>query len=236
MLVLFLPASRPGSVKPNFKLAEATTPDGGQLVLYEHDGSFCIRLNGLQLIHSAATTSELLLGELAAENLSRVAEPRILIGGLGLGFTLKSVLDIVGRAAKIQVAELIPEIVDWNQRFMSCLHGALLEDPRVEVVVVDVWELLTRVVEPAYDALLVDVDNGPKAMVQNQNARLYSRNGLERIAAALKDGGRAVFWSADPAPEFSERLVGAGFRVKAVSARLYAAAPRCAGTIYVADK
>ena len=223
-------------MKPNIRLAETTTPDGGRLILYEHDGSFCIRLNGRQLIHSAAAASELLLGELAAEGLPCLTDSRILIGGLGLGFTLKRVLEMVGPAAKVQVAELLPEVVDWNQQFMSRLNGALLDDPRVEVLVVDVWELLTRVAEPSYDALLFDVDNGPKALVQKQNARLYSRNGLERIAAALKAGGRAVFWSADPAPEFSERLAGAGFSVKTVRARLYATAQRCAGTIFVADK
>lgn len=223
-------------MNPSIKLAETTTPDGGRLILYEHNGSFCIRLNGLQLVHSAAAASELLLGELAAEGLPCLSNPRILIGGLGLGFTLKSVLDLVGPAAEVQVAELVPEVVDWNQQFMSRLNGALLDDPRVEVLVVDVWEVLTRVAEPSYDALLFDVDNGPKAMVQKHNARLYSRNGVERIAAALKAGGRAVFWSADPAPAFSERLVGAGFSVKTVRARLYATAQRCAGTIFVADK
>jgi spermidine synthase len=176
------------------------------------------------------------LGELAAQRLSRLTAPRILIGGLGLGFTLKSVLDRVGPAAKVQVAELVPKVVDWNRQFMSRLNGALLDDPRVEVLVADVWKFLTRVSEPSYDALLFDVDNGPKALVQKQNARLYSRNGLDRIAAALKAGGRAVFWSADPAPEFSHRLVGAGFRVKTVPARLYATAQHCAGTIFVADK
>jgi spermidine synthase len=223
-------------VKPNIRLAETTTPDGGRLILYEYDESFCIRLNGQILIHSAAAASELLLGELAAQRLSRLTAPRILIGGLGLGFTLKSVLDRVGPAAKVQVAELVPKVVDWNRQFMSRLNGALLDDPRVEVLVADVWKFLTRVSEPSYDALLFDVDNGPKALVQKQNARLYSRNGLDRIAAALKAGGRAVFWSADPAPEFSHRLVGAGFRVKTVPARLYATAQHCAGTIFVADK
>ena len=223
-------------MKANIKLAETTTPAGGRLVLYEHDGNFCIRLDGLQLVHSAAVASERLLGDLAFEGLSCRKKPRVLVGGLGLGFTLKSVLEKIGPGAKVQVAELIPEVVDWNRQFMSSVNGALLDDPRVEILVTDVWEVLTHVVERFYDAALFDVDNGPKAMVQKDNARLYSRNGLARIARALRAGGRAVFWSADPAPEFSERLVNAGFRVKTVPARLYPADERCAGTIYVADK
>jgi len=187
-------------------------------------------------VSSAAPVSELLLGELGTEGLSRRTDPRILIGGLGLGFTLKSALGKVGPTARVQVAELLPEIVDWNQQFLSGLNGSLLEDPRVEILVLDLWEILTQVVEPSYDAVLLDVDNGPKAMVQKQNARLYTRDGLGQIAAVLHSGGRAVFWSADPDPDFGERLVRAGFTLQAVPARLYATAEHCAGTIYVADK
>ena len=184
----------------NIKLAETTTPDGGRLVLYAQGADFCIRLNGLQLMHSAAGSSELLLGEVAVEGLCALTAPRILIGGLGLGFTLKSVLQKVGRGATVQVAELVPEVVVWNQQFMSHLNGALLDDRRVEVLVADLWDLITHAGRARYDAVLLDVDNGPKAMVRKQNSRLYSRNGLERIAAALKPGGRAVFWSARSGP------------------------------------
>ncbi len=220
----------------NLRLVEAATPDGGRLLLYEHNGSFCIRLNGVQLMHSAASSSETLLGEVAVEGLSALSAPHILIGGLGLGFTLKSVLQRVGRGARVQVAELIPEVVAWNRQFVSHLHGILLSDPRVEVLVMDLWELITRVGPASYDAVLVDVDNGPKAMVLKQNSRLYSRQGLERIATALKPGGRAAFWSADPAPNFAARLVRAGFRVKTVPARFCPTAQYCAGCIYLADK
>src|SRR3954447_5944567 len=107
----------PVPMKPNRKLAEATTPDGARLILYEHDGSYCIRLNGQELMNSSITASELLLGELAAGRLSGQANASVLIGGLGLGFTLKSVLAKAGRKARVQVAELVPEIVDWNRMF-----------------------------------------------------------------------------------------------------------------------
>lgn len=152
----------------NIKLAETTTPDGGRLVLYAQGADFCIRLNGLQLMHSAAGSSELLLGEVAVEGLCALTAPRILIGGLGLGFTLKSVLQKVGRGATVQVAELVPEVVVWNQQFMSHLNGALLDDRRVEVLVADLWDLITHAGRARYDAVLLDVDNGPKAMVRNR--------------------------------------------------------------------
>jgi spermidine synthase len=232
-----LPETRGASIiRPDMKLAETTTPDGGRLILYEHDGSFCIRLNGLQLMNSAAVDSELLLAEVAAEGLAGASAPRLLIGGLGLGFTLKGVLQAVGPNATIHVAELIPQIVDWNRQFVSRLNGALLEDPRVQVHVKDVWKLITCTEPAYYDAMLFDVDNGPTAMVQQENARLYSARGLEQMAAVLKAGGRAVFWSADLVPEFSARLMEAGFSVKTVPVRFCATDQECAGAIYVADK
>ncbi len=223
-------------MEPNVKLAETTTPDGGRLILYQQGGAFCIRLNGLQLMNSAATTSEALMGDLAAESLSGVTAPRVLIGGLGLGFTLRSVLEKVGASANVQVAELVPPVVDWNRRFMSGLNGALLEDPRVKVVVEDLWEVLRRAAPASYDVLLIDVDNGPKAFVHKQNVRLYRRSGLTLIAAALRPRGRAVFWSADPAPAFGQRLVAAGFAMQTVPVRFEASAERSAGLVYIADK
>ncbi len=221
---------------PHTKLAEAATRDGGRLTLYEHGGSFCIRVNGLPLMHSAARSSELFLGELGVEGLSRRTAPRILIGGLGLGFTLKSVLQHVGPSARVQVAEIVPEVIDWNQRFMQGLNGHLLDDPRVEVFEADIWEILIRAEKASYDAMLFDVDNGPHALARKQNARLYNRDGLMCIAEAAESGGRAVFWSADPAPAFAERLAGTGFIVRTVPVRFHPAADHCAGTIYLGEK
>jgi spermidine synthase len=226
----------PCIMKPSHKLAESTTPDGARLTLYEHDRSYCIRLNGQQLMHSSVTASELLLGELAMGNISRQAAPSILIGGLGLGFTLKSVLKMAGPKAKVQIAELIPEIVDWNRKFLYEVNGALLEDPRVEVFAGDVWDLITRAGRGRFDALLLDIDNGPAAMVQKQNARLYNRHGLRQIAAALKPGGRAAIWSASPDRGFVHRLGEAGFKVQVVPAKLHPTSKQHACTIYVADK
>ena len=222
-------------MKPNRRLAETTTPDGGQLILYEHDGSYCIRLNGQDLMHSSVTASELRLGDLAADTLSQHPDSLALLGGLGLGFTLKSLLARCGPRAKVQVAELIPQIVDWNRNLLAHLNGTLLDDPRVEVLLQDVWTLIAGAEPARYDVLVLDVDNGPTAMIQKANARLYSFKGLLRIASALKPHGRALFWSARPDPVFAERLARAGFTVKVVPAPLYASAKRCAVSIYVAE-
>lgn len=223
-------------MKPNRKLAEKVMSDGGRLALYEHDGAYCIRLNGQDLMHSAVTASEVRLGELAAEALSGQAESLCLVGGLGLGFTLRSLLAGVGPGAKVQVAELIPEIVEWNREFLGHLNGKLLEDARVEVLVRDVGEVIATAEPGRYDAVVLDVDNGPTAMVLKQNSRLYSLKGLMRIASALKPGGRALFWSARPDAVFGERLARTGLKTKVVAAPLYAKAKRCAVSIYVADK
>ena len=227
---------RQSLMKPNLKLAETTTPDGAQLILYEHDGAYCIRLNGQDLMHSSVTASELRLGELAAETLSGQPDSLVLLGGLGLGFTLKSLLAKAGPGLKVQVAELIPQIVDWNRKLLAHLNGALLDDPRVEVVLRDVWTVIVGAEPAGYDSLVLDLDNGPTAMVQKRNARLYNSTGLEKIAKVLKPHGRALFWSARPDPAFAKRLARAGFNVEVFQAPLYAAAKRLAVSIYVGEK
>ncbi|HYG36869.1 MAG TPA: spermine synthase, partial [Clostridia bacterium] len=159
-------------MKPNRKLAETTTPDGARLVLYEHDGSYCIRLNGQDLMHSSVTASELRLGELAAEALSGKSDSLSLVGGLGLGYTLKGLLAKARPAAKVQVAELIPEIAEWNRTHLAHLNGDLLNDPRVELVLKDVWSVIADAPPARYNTLVLDIDNGPTAMVQKENSRL----------------------------------------------------------------
>lgn len=225
-------------MKPHLKLAEASAPGGGRLTLHEHDGAYCIRINGQVLMDSSATASEILLGELAVNRplASLEPAPRILIGGLGLGFTLRRVLEGVGPSARVQVAELIPAVVAWNRTYLRVLHGSLLDDPRVEVREDDVAELIRRTAPMSLDAVLLDVDNGPVAMVQASNRDLYSRAGIGRIAAVLKPGGRAAIWSASRDDAFADRLAASGFAVEALPARTYAAARRPAHLIYVADK
>lgn len=226
-------------MKPHLKLAETKTPDGVPLTLEEHDGTFCIRINGLALMHSKATTSELHLGELAAARLAAVPKARVLIGGLGLGFTLKRVLERAGPKAHVEVAELMPEVVEWNRTFMAGLNGRLLEDPRVVVSVDDVWKVIERAGQgdnaARYDALLVDIDNGPKDMVQKSNVRLYGQSGIELMKAALRPGGRAAIWSAGDDNTYVTRLRRAGLKVEVVRAQPHAGARSRTYAIFVAD-
>ena len=222
-------------MKPERKLAETTTRSGARLTLHEHDGNYAIRMDGQTLMNSALAASELLLGELAVARLANQPAPSILIGGLGLGFSLQSVL-AKAPAAKVHVAELIPQVVEWNRKFLTDLNGKLVDDSRVTVFTDDVWNVLTHTASDRYDALLLDIDNGPTAMVQQPNARLYKLSGIQLLFTALKPGGRAAIWSAALDHPFADRLASVGFRVEAVPAKLYAKAKRCGCTIYVADK
>jgi spermidine synthase len=222
-------------MKPERKLAETTIRSGARLMLHEHDGSYAIRLNGQTLMLSAQSASELLLGELAVANVANQPAPRVLIGGLGLGFSLRSVLAKTGPTATVHVVELIPQVVEWNREFLAAVNGKLVDDPRVTIFAADVWNVLATA-RDRYDALLLDIDNGPTAMVQQPNARLYSAKGIRLMLMALKPGGRAAIWSADRDQAYAVRLAKAGFRVEALPAKLYANAKRCGCTIYVADK
>jgi spermidine synthase len=223
-------------MKPQIKLAETTTPDGGRLTLHEHDGAYCVRLNGQALMDSTVANSELQIGELATDKFPRFGKSRALIGGLGLGFTLRSVLEGVGPHGVVEVAELMPAIVEWNRAFLGKLNGKLVDDKRVALHVGDVWGVLMRAGGARYDAIVLDTDNGPAAMVQRANGRLYDEAGLKRIYAALKPNGRAVIWSASHDRAYAARLTMAGFKVEVVAAKVHAGAKRPAYTLYVADK
>ena len=155
-------------MKPRVKLAESTFT-GGILALVEPDGSYSISLEGKELMHSRANSSELLLGSLGVARLGNEIAGRILIGGLGLGFTLKGALESVGSETNIEVAEMIPEVIEWNRTHLIQLNGSLLDDPQVEIQTVDVTHLIREAAPNTYDAILLDVDNGPNAMVCETN-------------------------------------------------------------------
>jgi spermidine synthase len=222
-------------MKPFRTLAETITPDGARFTLHEHDGDHFMKLNGRQLMSTTSTTSEILLAKLACQNLSRHPHPRVLIGGLGLGFSLKAVLSIVGKKAEVHVAELLPEVVEWNRQFLMKVNGALLNDHRVKVFTEDVFRLIRRAQEARYDAILLDVDNGPTSFVRARNAQIYSRRGFNRIANALQPGGRVAFWSATDEEAFGESLARAGFRVHVVEAKSHDRAKRFEHRIYVGE-
>ena len=185
-------------MKPHRLLAATKTPDGASLTLHEHDGAFCIRQNGRELMHSAATSSELALGEAGTARLAQGRAARVLVGGLGLGFTLRSVLERAGPRTAVHVAELLPEIVAWNRLFLRELNGALLDDPRVELHVADVFKLVIQTRPAPYDAILLDLDNGPAAMVQPGNARLYSASACACSPVHSSPAGGSLSGPPDP--------------------------------------
>ena len=223
-------------VKPFRNLAQTRTPDGSQLTLHEHDGEYFLKLNGRQLMSTTATASELLLAQLPCDGLRGRADACVLIGGLGLGYSLQRVLELVGRRARVQMAELMPEVVAWNRDFLGAVNGRLLEDRRVETITGDVFDVIRRAGPAAYDAILLDVDNGPTSMIQVRNARLYNRRGLGLIARALKPGGKVSFWSAAPEAGFARSLAQAGLKAEAFPAKAHERAKRAAHMIYLAER
>jgi spermidine synthase len=212
------------------------TPDGGTMNLFEHDGDYSISLNGAEIMHSRASTSEELLGQLGVERLNREEDCRVLIGGLGLGYTLKTALKCSSDKTIVEVAELLPAMEEWNRTYMQKLNGALVDHPRVEIKTVNVSNLIRKAKSGTYDAIMLDVDNGPVAMVAKKNFSLYSNNGLRAIRAALKPYGRIIFWSAGPEPMFEPRFERAGYKVKAVPAKVHERAKRAAYMLYVGDR
>jgi len=222
-------------VKPFRTLAETRTPDGSRFTLHEHDGEFFMKINGRQLMSTTSTASELMLADLPCSRLGGQAAPAVLIGGLGLGYSLRRVLELVGAGATVQVAELLPEVPAWNREFLRGVNGALLDDPRVKVLVRDVFEVLRQAPKPSYDAILLDVDNGPTSFVQRNNARIYGCRGFGLIARALRPGGQVAFWSATPEPGFIATLERAGFIAQAYPAKAHERAKRHAHVIYVAE-
>ena len=189
------------------KLETATFSDGSEMELLSHDRDFIIRLNGQVLMTSRQNESELELARLGCVRLVRRKNPRILIGGLGMGYTLRQTLDLLGKSAEVVVAELRPEIVHWNRKYMGELTGHPLRDKRVVLRNADVFNLI-RSANHTYDAILLDLDNGPDAKAPDRNDGLYSRRGLCACIDALKEGECMGVWSADGDRQFEKRIRG----------------------------
>ena len=217
-------------------LAETRTPEGSRLTLHEHDGEFFMKLDGRQLMSTTSTSSELMLAQESCFDLARQNNPKVLIGGLGLGFSLKRVLELSGPRAQIEVAELLPEVVTWNRELLRSVNGTLLDDARVKVTIADVFAIIARSPNSAYAAILLDVDNGPTSFVQRNNSRLYDRRGLKSIRRALAPGGRVAFWSAVDEPDFPGDLTRAGFRVEVFPAKPHDRSKQSPHRIYVAQR
>ncbi|MFY9968170.1 MAG: spermidine synthase [Roseiarcus sp.] len=198
---------------PWIELDRAALPHGGELRLMRRGHEFSIKLGVAELMTSRLFASEEALATLAAEKLRGRTKPRVLIGGLGMGFTLRAALSAFGAHAEIVVAELVPAVVRWARGPMAELFGGSLDDRRVELVEADVAALIRRA-RPLYDAILLDVDNGPEGMTQSANDHLYSLRGLAVARAALSPGGVLAVWSQGPDPAFAKRFEKAGFSVE----------------------
>ncbi|SFN61526.1 spermidine synthase [Dokdonella immobilis] len=202
-------------------LETAQVPGGGELRLFEDGEHFSIKIaGGGDLMSTRMHGSEDALARIACERIAAVASPRILIGGLGMGFTLAEALKILGATARLQVAELVPEVVRWNHGPLGAHAGRPLDDPRVDLVEADVGALI-RAARGAFDAILLDVDNGPDGLTQAGNDWLYSVPGLAAAKAALRGHGVLAVWSAHPDRKFVERLRQVGFEVDEVTVRAH---------------
>ncbi len=188
------------------------------MTLSLHAGDYYIEVDGQALMSTRAPGSEKALADLAGRELAGKSHPRVLIGGLGLGFTLGTALDVLPRGASVVVVEFFETIVDWNRKFGFESETDRLADPRVVVEVKDVVDYLRDVKRP-FDAILLDVDNGPDAWCLASNSRLYDRPGLIRIRQALKPGGLLAVWSAVGSSVFEARLADVGFAARSETVR-----------------
>ena len=214
-------------MKPLVLLGETTTPDGTDLKLVRQDTEFIILANGKSLMSSRMHGSEEALATFGCRRARTLEEPCVLVGGLGMGFTLRATLDCLPPGARVVVAELLPAVVEWNRGVLGPLAGHPLKDKRVQVEVGDVRAVLSSNQE-AFDAVLLDVDNGPTAFTQSDNAGLYADRGLAAVRAALKTGGVLAIWSAWEDRKFEQRLRynKFGVEVERVRARLKKGGPR----------
>jgi spermidine synthase len=217
---------------PWVQLGAATMPgDGGELRLMQRGAEFSIMSGPTELMNSRLSGSEEALATLAVAHLGARPKPRMLIGGLGMGFTLRAALGALGAGAGVVVAELVPEVVAWARGPMAALHGSSLDDPRVEVRVADVAQVIGQ---GGWDAVLLDVDNGPEGLSRRANDGLYDAAGLARMKSALTAGGVLTVWSSAPDAAFSKRLRQAGFAVEEVKVRARAGRGGARHVIWVA--
>ena len=195
-------------MKPWEHLATATTPGGSVIELLRHDTDYLIKADGYELMTSRMHSSEAAMMQLACPQPRPGA--RVLVGGLGMGYTAAAALAMLSDRASVVVAELVPEVVEWNRDVLGPLAEHPLDDPRTEVVLGDVGKLV-RASNGQFDAILLDIDNGPTAMSDRGNSWLYTAPGLAAVRRALRPGGGLAIWSIGDEPSFERRLQSAGF-------------------------
>lgn len=209
--------------------------NGGELRLYRRGREYSIQVDGNELMNSRVHGSEEALAELACGRIADRPSPRVLIGGMGMGYTAAAALRRLGPDGRVVVAELVPAVVEWNRGPLADLAACPLHDSRVMVQEVDVARVL-RAEQRAYDAILLDVDNGPEALTRAGNNWLYGRAGLEAAFGTLRPSGVLAVWSAGPDQAFTRRLGQAGFEVEEVRVAARGKAGGCRHTIWLAGR
>jgi len=194
-------------------LEQVTTPDGSTMALVERDGEYVIRVNGRELMSTRHSFSEEQLGVVACQPRAQLRDACVLIGGLGLGFTLRAALATLASHALVVVAELVPEVVGWNWNRAYPLAAAELADPRTQVMIGDVADIMVQT-QHNFDAIMLDADNQTTAMNTAGNTSLYHSAGIAKVWRKLKPGGTVVYWSASADPVLEKRLATSGFDVE----------------------
>ena len=219
---------------PWVKLDQANVPGGGVLKLMQRGTEFSIMSGTIELMNSRLSGSEEQLASLSAARVGQRKGVRVLIGGLGMGFTLRTALESFGPDSEITIAELVPEVIAWARGPLRPIHGDSLDDPRVRIHTGDVATAIT----PAnpFDAILLDVDNGPDGLSRPENDRLYSANGLGIARNALTPGGHLAVWSSAPDARFTKRLKQSGMAVEEVGVRATRSGKGARHTIWFATK
>ena len=206
-----------------------------ELRLMRRGADFSMMLGPNELMNSRLSGSEEALATLACRRIEAVKRPNLLIGGLGMGFTLRAALAVLGIDARITVAELVPAVIAWARGPMASIFAESLNDPRASILNADVIEVI-RSHPSAFDAILLDVDNGPEGLIRKANDALYDLKGLKAIRRALRPGGVLAVWSSGPNPAFSKRLRDAGFDVNEVAVRATAKRSGARHVIWFATK
>lgn len=221
-------------MKPLEKLGEANTPNGTVIALYRHDGAYLIRADGVELMSTRRHLSEDRLADVACEPVRDREGARVLIGGLGLGFTLRAALRHLRDDAEVVVAELVEEVIAWNANPDYRISVDAMRDARVSIVHDDVSAVL-RANPAGFDAIMLDTDNGPDGMLMSENAPLYSARGITLTKEALRPGGRIAYWSVGDDPRFAGALRNAGLLVETLRVRAHDTAGPM-HTLYVASR
>lgn len=217
------------------RLGEARTPKGTRIELYRHDGAYLIRADGIELMSTRRHLSEDRLAEVACAPYRGAVAARVLIGGLGLGFTLRAALAALREDAEVVVAEFLAEVIAWNANPAYELSAQAMRDPRTRIVHDDIVNLLSANAH-GFDAIMLDTDNGPDGMLMSENARLYTLHGIATTVAALRPGGTIAYWSVGDDPRFLDALRRSRLAVETLRVRahdtagpmhtLYVATPR----------